>query len=181
VSLNGDKPKRPSTEPGLHAAVAGAMGEMGLAAQEGTRLSATEIAQAWIKLGGGNGNGSGVPPERHAKSLKRHNWMTTLLVLLFGSGGIVASYYATKHRSETNSTQIEEHKAKPMHDGAAEEYELIKVRIVGMETKFTAVEDGQLKITKGIDELKQENVKRLEDEKTALEREVRRLRRDRDR
>jgi hypothetical protein len=163
MTKNGDTPRpRATTEPGIHAAMVNAASEVG-------QVSAQDIAHALIEMGGGSGGGG----TGFQKSLKRSNIWIALLIALFGTGGMVASYYATQSRSRSNEKAIDSHREVPMHKGANEQFSGIKVRLGKVEDKMGAVQVGQNEIKDGITELKKEQI---DDLKRELARERRRNR-----
>jgi len=132
---------------------------------------------------GASNSGGGIPPEKHAKSVKRHNLLSVLAVLLLGSGGLVANYYTTAALARSNADAIEKHSERPAHPQAVEELRVIKVRIDGIGKDTAATRKKTTEIQSGIQELKEEaqtdKQKRLEEENKKLEREIRRLERER--
>lgn len=137
-------------------------------------LSNAELIQSFIaaidrKLSSGD-SGGGAP--KHVKQIKRHNWMTALAVLLFGSGGIVAAHYATEARSKTNSEAIQAHDVA-IKDNTTRIVQ-IKYSLDSVGAEVSKAVEGQREIANGIRELKQENVDSLKAELRELRRERRR-------
>lgn len=144
------------------------------------------LAEKITKHGGGGGGGNGgVPPETHKKSIKRHNLVAVLLALVLGPGGAFAVLQAMDDRSKTNTHEVKSMKAeveddvKPRLDKVEESVDLIRVDVSKMGKSVQNFDKQQTAIVEGIDELKQENVKRLKDELDDMRRENRRLRRNR--
>lgn len=122
--------------------------------------------------GDGNGGDGGIPPDKHAKSLKRHNWITTLVVLLLGPGGAFAVIYATNDRSKSNTEDVKA--MKPRVEKAESDVRIIRVRIGDMQGSMNGIKTQQTVIAEGIEDLKKENVTRLQQELKDAKRELRR-------
>lgn len=168
------------TDPGVRAAVLGAADEIDLTPTRDGRSHARELAEEFLKLAGGGGGG--MPPDA-AKRLKRHNWIFAAVIALFGSGGVVASYYATEARSRDNATEIERHEAEPMHSEAAKRVGAIEQGLGAVQSDIGEIKDEQIAIGQGIEQLKKEaqtdKQRRLEEQLEDLKRENRRLSRER--
>ena len=147
--------------------------------------SATDNAEAFLeslakKLVSHGGGGDG---PKHAKSIKRHNWIAVIMATLLGPGGAIAVIYATSDRSKANSQELEHVKdaaksIEPRMEKTEEDVRLIRVNVGQMKTSVDAVQVQQTAIAEGIEELKGENVKRLKDELEDAKRELRRARND---
>ncbi len=164
---------------------AGAVGEQGPSAHD----IATTLVQLMQGAGGGDGAGDGPKVDIH-KELKRSNVWTLIFVALFGSGGIAASYYAVKARSESNERRIDQyekrlqqHEVLPMHPDSNERVQAIETSVKQVKTDVATIRTGQKTIAEGIEQLKKEaqtdKQRRLEEKVRQLERENRRLERDR--
>jgi len=143
----------------------------------------TALAEKLLEKGGGSagGGGSGVPPEEHAKSIKRHNWGTIILAALLGPGGFITAWYALVDRSKDNSAKVEQlDAASKSMDERVEQTEkdvkYIKVRVGEVSSTMSNIQVQQTEISNGIKALKQENVQRLERELQDARRELRRRR-----
>lgn len=123
----------------------------------------------------GDGNG-GMPPGAHAKSVKRHNLLTIVAVLLSMGGGSVGIFYATEARTKTNEAAIEKHGAAPMHEAANERFINVENRVGVVEKAVGEIKTGQKAIKDGIDELKEEQVDDLKDKLKEAERKLERRR-----
>ena len=136
-----------------------------------------ELAEALSELMGSNGgdSGGGVPPETHLKTLKKHNWITAVLVLLFGSGGVMGSYYATKSRAEANETRSIKNDSRI--EANIENVRLIRVDVSGLAVAQEKTTEALEDVSKGLGELKEESLDKLKEEKRVLERELWRERR----
>ena len=131
-----------------------------------------------------SGGGDGRDPEETLKEMKRHKWLAALLALLFGSGGMVGSYYALKAQTASNTEKVEaiEKAAKaaaPRIEKNASEIRLIKADVSDFNKAVGEVKAQNKEIAEGVESLKQVNVNRLEKENEKLEREIRRLERNR--
>ena len=161
--------------------------------------SAHDIAKALFEYGGGGPPGGGVPPDQHVKTVKRHNWITALLVLLFGSGGVFTTMKMTEAKADTNHESIEKLKKTNVEDfeprikANEESVRLIRVDINDVKEEISGdpltgkagIKQDVAKIADGIEALKKENQTRKQqelEEKSAeqaarilyLERELRR-------
>ena len=137
--------------------------------KSGTIPSAAEgdlaRAQELLKLAG---NGS-----------RKNKVLGAALVLLLGSGGIVASYFATEALAKRNAEDIDDHGAKGMHDGAAEQLDELDEKIDDLEGDVEDIAKTQGIIVEGIESLKREKVEDLKKELEAERRRNRRRERDR--
>lgn len=127
---------------------------------------------------GGGGDGP-----KHAKSIKRHNWLAVIMAALLGPGGAIAVIYATSDRSKSNSQEVEHLKEatkaiEPRMEKTEEDVRFIRVDVGKMKTSVDTMATEQTAIASGIEELKGENVKRLKDELADAKRELRRARND---
>ena len=101
---------------------------------------------------------------------KRNKVLGAALVLLLGSGGIVASYFATEALAKRNANDIEDNSTR---------IEEVHEKVSDIEDDVDDISKSQVIIVEGIESLKREKV---EDLKKELEDERRRnRRRDRDR
>lgn len=160
----------------MSAAIAGTMDDLDLQTPTGGSNIVDQMAEVLAELihqkkpGGGDG---GVPPEKHAKSIKRHNWAAIILALILGPGGALTVVYATSDRSKANSIKLEQvEKIEPRVEKVEDSVELIQVDVSRMGSKVDSVEATQKVIVDGIEELKQENVESLKDKNARLEREL---------
>lgn len=137
-----------------------------------------------VKRGGGGGDGDD-PGERYVKEIRRHKWIAAVMALILGPTGMVGAYYAIRDRSIANASGVEALKKQvngdDTHPGIAprvleaeESIRLIKVRVGTIDKSMKSIETSQTAIQGGIEELKAENVKRLEDELSEARRELRR-------
>lgn len=143
-----------------------------------------KAAEAFAASNGGNGNGNGGDPEKTLKEIKRHKWLAALMALLFGSGGMVGSYYALKALAASNAdrvqaVEVDAKATKQRIEKNSDDIRLIRVNVNGINESVGGMKDQQTAIVDGIEDLKQENVDRLEKENAKLEREIRRLERNR--
>jgi peptidoglycan hydrolase CwlO-like protein len=109
------------------------------------------------------------------KDLKRHKWIGAAMALVLGAGGSGAVAYTTSDRAkanELNVTHLQE--ATTSLEPRVKKTEL---DIQSIKTSVAAIATSNKSIAGGIEELKEENVKRLEKELEAKEREIRRLER----
>lgn len=113
-----------------------------------------------------------------AHGTKRNKALGAALVLLLGSGGIVASYFATEALAKRNAEDIEDHGSKGMHDGAAEQLDEVHEKIGDLEGDVEDIAKTQTIIVEGIESLKREKIEDLKAELEAERRRNRRRRRD---
>jgi hypothetical protein len=140
-----------------------------------------QLAEKLGEMTGGGGGGGGGQTKKEAK---KQNIVAILLMLLIGPGGAMAVIYATRDEARSNTQDVEylkkaSKKLEPRVEDTEDNIRLIKVRVGTIDKSINAIETSQTAIAGGIEELKQENVKRLQDELDEAKRELRR--RDRDR
>ena len=123
--------------------------------------------------GGGNGNG-GPPPTRKQVITSKAIW--TLVVTLCGTGGVLATNAMTTTRSETNEVRSKSNTKKI--DVVTSEHTMIKVRLGNMDTSIKSVALEQKQIGLGIEELKQQNIKKIEEERDEAKAKVKQLERE---
>lgn len=109
-------------------------------------------------------------PAKHAKSVKRHNWVMALMALLLGPGGALAVIYHTSDRSKANSVDVEQLKALEPR------VEKTEADIRSIKSSMTTMAKSSKEIASGIKELKQENLTKLKNELEDTKRELRRER-----
>ena len=124
------------------------------------------------------GGGGGDSPSKHAKSIKRHNWLAVIMAALLGPGGAIAVIYATSDRAKANTQEVEHLKdatksIEPRMVKTEDDVRLIRVNVGQMKTSVDAVQMQQTDIASGIEELKKENVNRLKSELEDARRELR--------
>lgn len=174
---------RPDTDPGVRDAmadVADALGVSSTAPGPGQPF-VSELVSELLRQ---SGSGGDEPPPRVQKTLKRHNWAIAIVVGILAPSGIVASYYATKALAESNAAKIEKHEAThdehhDLIDANSEAVREIKGSVDSLADRIEEQTAQQTQLVESVDELKRENVNRLERERDELRREVRRLRRQR--
>lgn len=137
---------------------------------------------------GGNGGGAAI-----AKTAKKQNSIFLLLMLIVGPGGAVGAHYALKGQAASNTQEVQHlndavngtDRSPGLGDRVEQTEEnirLIKVRVGTIDKSVKSIETSQTAIQGGIEELKSENVKRIQDELDDAKRELRRRDRlDRDR
>ena len=145
-------------------------------APPGAGMSSTqtpeELAELFIsKLTEKVGNGNGGPHDK--KSLRKNTWIVSLLVMLFGSGGIITMIYVSDARSQSNEHHVEENKIS-IEDNTKAIGE-IKDSVDDIGDKLDDQYDVQIKLVEGIDDLTKEA---QTERQTRLEDEVKRLRRE---
>ena len=190
------KPKRAQSSNGVHDDAVPAYvpfentGEVAnklFAAVEGSPGSAEDFLESLArKLVAHGGGGGGDAPAKHAKSIKRHNWLAVVMAALLGPGGAIAVIYATSDRAKSNTQEVEHLKeatkaVAPRVEKNQEQIRLIQVDVSGINKSMGDVKTSQSEIASGIEELKKENVTRLKNELDDANRELRRMRRDDDR
>lgn len=130
----------------------------------------------------GDGGGGDDPGEKTLKEIKRHKWLAALMSLFLGSGGMVGSYYALKARAASNTKEVEVLKeaaktTEPRIENNAKDIRLLKGDVSGINKSVGEMKGQQTTIVDGIEELKNENVKRLKQELKDAKQELTQLRR----
>ncbi len=138
-----------------------------------------QLAGKISELSAGDGGGGGDAPEKHAKSIKRHNWITVIMALLLGPGGIVTAMYVMDGRSKSNEKEVQVLRAadaiqKPKVDKNTEDIQQLKSDVKGINESVGEMKGQQTTIVEGITALKQEKVDKLEADLARAERELRR-------
>ena len=140
------------------------------------------VALKLIEKGAPGGSDGGIPPEKYAKSMKRHNWLAIVMSLLLGPGGAIAVIYATSDMAKANSKEVEHLKESsrtaiwPRIEKTEESVRLIRIQVDTIKTSVKQIKGSNADIVKGIQELKKENLNRLKDELDDARRELRRER-----
>jgi hypothetical protein len=132
----------------------------------------------------GGGSEGGDAGAKYVKEIKRHKWIAALMAMIVGPGGAIAVVVATSDRSKANSQEVihlkEADKAlTPKVQRNTEDIRLIKVDVSGINKSIGEVNDSQTAIAAGIEDLKKENVNRLQKELDNANRQLRRLERNR--
>lgn len=166
---------RVPTNRNIRAAIREAADELGVAeAASGEDVSSADLVSEIVRMVGGDGGGN------VKKAARRSTWIIGLLVALFGSGGIVASYYVTEARSKTNADAIKAHSAMDMHPAAVRRVEKIEADVKATRDDVKDIKTQQTAVIGGIEQLKKEaqteKQKRLQEELERLRRELRRRR-----
>lgn len=120
----------------------------------------------------GGGGGGGKPPSKHSSLI------TIAIGLIAAIASAAGGYAVLKATVADNTTRIERHEAKPMHDDDAKYMSEVDKHVGVIEDRLANVEKGQAAIARGIDELKQENINRLKADLEKAEAELRRRRRN---
>jgi len=141
----------------------------GASEEQMTNLVDKAIESFIAKGGNGNGNDNG---EKYVKEIKRHKWLATFLALLFGSGGMVGTFYALKAESAATAEKIQS--AEPRIKKNTEAIRLIQVDVSDFKRTVGEMKTDQTAIVQGINDLKAERVKGIEDELEEAKREIRR-------
>jgi hypothetical protein len=167
----------------LHAAVDEAVGVIA------SMPKAEEIAAHIVKLsrgGGGGGNGNGDDDDSHRrraaddkKAKRKHSALIGVISVLFGSGGAMGVVYATSDRSKANEIKVEAaakhiENFEPRLDKTEGDIQYIKAEIKDFGEDVDTAMVQQKVIIEGIEDLKKENVNRLQDELRDARRELRR-------
>lgn len=121
--------------------------------------------------GGGKGGGGKGPASKHPALF------TAIIGVLAALASAAGGYAVLKSTVADNSTAIESHAAKPMHEGDIKYMADVEKHVGGIEDRLVSVEKGQATIAKGIEELKKENIDRLKADLEKAESELRRRRR----
>lgn len=146
-----------------------------------------KAAEAFAASSGGGGDDDS-NPEKTLREIKKHKWLAALMALLFGSGGMVGSYYALKAQAASNTEKVEQVEAaakatEPVIEKNTDDIRLIKVDVSNINKSVGEMKTQQTAIVNGINTLKKEaqteKQTRLEEKVKALERENRRLERNR--
>lgn len=147
------------------------------------QVDADAFAKAIEELGdyiveakdGGGGGGPG--PGDVIKKVRGNTWLIGLLVLLFGSGGIVTNYYITKQQAEDNAAAIKSHGEEPMHRQAGQRVDKIESDLRDVKADVGDIKEGQKAVAEGVQQLKREaqteKQRRLERENAELRRKLR--------
>ena len=142
---------------------------------------AREIAIELINLSGDGGSGGG--GHRRAgddkKARRKHSALIGVISVLFGSGGAMGVVYATSDRSKANEIKIEAaaksvDNLEPRLNKTEGDIRYIKAEIKGVGEDVDKAMVQQTAIIEGIEDLKKENVNRLQDELRDARRELRR-------
>lgn len=108
----------------------------------------------------GGGGGGDDNPGKMDRATRKQTWIVTLVVALFGSGGIGAAYLATQQRSVSNEKAIQQH--------LGVEYPATIQKLKNVETVVETVAKTQADVVvPGIEALKKESQTK---EKRELER-----------
>ena len=158
----------------------GAAEEIGLGkgTDPASRTNAEQFAGAILRLANGGGRDIEDAYPQATRKLRRHNGILAAVVGLFGSGGVVASYYATVETAKSNAVRLDQNTERI--DANSDAIGDIKTSVDDLTHGLKSQSDLQVEIKSGIDELKREKVdelkKRLDDARRELRRERRRRR-----
>jgi hypothetical protein len=134
-----------------------------------------------VKLAGkvGGGDGRGGPPRREFLGLTAGSWIRTMAGMLI-AGALTAGAWVLLVRDTLieHGAKIENHDSLPMHPQAAKSVKSIDERLGTVETAVQSFNTTQTQVIEGIEELKKENVKKINDELKELKAENRRLDRE---
>lgn len=148
-------------------------GQLAAALNEPGALDAIMEAAVKATLGGGSGgDGKHHPPKTDLSKGAVVKIMAIVLTIL--SGGGLTTYYMTVDRAQDNELAIE--KLIPRVESAEGDVRYIKATIKETKTSVEKVRDEQKAVLSGIEELKKENVKKLQDELSDAKTELRRER-----
>lgn len=155
-------------------------------------IDSIATAVAGKRGGGGDGGDGGggddsTPPELTLREIKKHKWLAAVLSLIFGSGGMVGTFYALKAQSDNNTAQVKEMQeaakaVEPRITKNTDDIRLIKVDITDIGKNVGKMRTEQQALVTGVNTLKQEaqtaKQTRLEEKVKELERKNRQLERD---
>jgi hypothetical protein len=150
-------------------------------AAAGDAVSANDFLEAINKLAekvGGNGNGG--PPKKVFLGLTGGGW-TKLVAGLLVTALLTAGAWVLLVRDTLNEhgAKIDSHTASPMHQEAAKKVESLDARVTGVENAVKSINTTQQAVVEGLDELKQENLDKINEENKDLKAENKRLERER--
>ena len=148
-------------------------------AASGEAVSANDFLEAINKLAekvGGNGNGG--PPKKAFLGLTGGGWTKLFLGILLTAATTAGAWVLiVRDTLKEHGAIIESHKDSPMHPEATKQFKVIDARVTGVENAVKSINKTQQVVIEGLNELKQENIKKLNDQVDELKSENRRLER----
>ena len=161
----------PELSAGLHAAAAAMGGEA--AADDFLEALASKLAS---KVGGGDGHGG--PPKKEFLGMTGGGWTKMIAGMVIAAAMTAGAWVLlVRDTLKEHGASIEAHEAQPIHKEAAKTVHTLDTRLTVVEEAVKDIDTKQTQVISGIDELKKENLDKIESERDELKAENRRLER----